>query len=364
MQAALLVGVKRPLLVEEVELDPPKAGEVHVRMAASGVCHSCLHSMDGTGGDSPFPMVLGDEGAGVIERVGEGVTHLRKGDHVVISWATHCGVCEPCLTGTPAVCASQPPFGFLRDGTVRMHRASSGEDVHHFGTAATYATEIVVPADCAVKIREDMPLDVAALIGCAVTTGVGAVTNTAGVRPGTSVAVFGCGGIGLSAVMGAVLAGANPIIAVDIKPEKLEVAKALGATHGVLANDPDAVGTIRELSKGGVNTAILGVGIESVIQQAWASLAPRGTAVMIPFMGLGVNLTIDPIRLIRWEQRLVGSRYGSSLPATEFPRLADLWAAGRLPIEKLITKRYPLSEINEAHRALAAGENARGVIVY
>lgn len=363
MQAALLVGVKQPLLIEEVELDPPKAGEVSVKIHASGVCHSCLHSMDGTGGDSPFPMVLGDEGAGVVTRVGEGVKHLRPGDHVVISWATHCGVCEPCLTGTPAICASQPPFGFLRDGTVRMHRAN-GEDVHHFGTAATYASEIVVPADCAVKVRDDIPLDVAALIGCAVTTGVGAVTNTAAVRPGTSVAVFGCGGIGLSAIMGAVLAGANPIIAVDIKPEKLELAKSLGATHGVLANDPDAVSTIREISKGGVKTAILGVGIESVIQQAWRSLAPRGTAVMIPFMGLGVTLTIDPVLLIRFEQRLVGSRYGSALPTHEFPRLADLYAAGRLPIDKLITQRYPLSEINEAHRALAAGENARGVIVF
>jgi S-(hydroxymethyl)glutathione dehydrogenase/alcohol dehydrogenase len=363
MQAALLVGTKRPLVIEEVELDPPRAGEVHVRVAASGVCHSCLHSMDGTGGDSPYPMVLGDEGAGVVERVGEGVSHLRPGDHVVISWASLCGTCEACLTGYPATCAQQPPFGFLRDGTVRMHR-STGEDVHHFGTAATYASEIVVPADCAIKIRDDMPLDVAALLGCAITTGVGAVTNTAGVRPGTSVAVFGCGGIGLSSVMGAVLAGANPIIAIDVKPEKLELAKRIGATHGVLGTDPDAVAQIREISGGGVRTAVLGVGIESVVQQAWAALGPRGTAVMIPFMGLGAKLTIDPLPLIRFENRLIGSRYGSSLPAVEFPRLADLYMEGRLPIDAIITKRYPLDEINEAHRALAAGENARGVIVF
>jgi S-(hydroxymethyl)glutathione dehydrogenase/alcohol dehydrogenase len=190
------------------------------------------------------------------------------------------------------------------------------------------------------------------------------VTNTAGVRPGTSVAVFGCGGIGLSSVMGAVLAGANPIIAIDVKPEKLELAKRIGATHGVLGTDPDAVAQIREISGGGVRTAVLGVGIESVVQQAWASLGPRGTAVMIPFMGLGAKLTIDPLPLIRFENRLIGSRYGSSLPAVEFPRLANLYMDGRLPIDAIITKRYPLGEINEAHRALAAGENARGVIVF
>jgi Zn-dependent alcohol dehydrogenase len=363
MQAALLVGTKRPLVVEEVALDPPGPGEVHVKVVASGVCHSCLHSIDGTGGDSPFPMVLGDEGAGIVQRVGEGVTGLRAGDHVILSWATLCGACESCLTGTPATCARQPPFGFMRDGTVRMHR-ENGEDVHHFGTVSSYASEVVVPADCAIRIREDMPLEAAALIGCAITTGVGSVINTARVRPGTSVAVFGCGGIGLSAVMGAVLAGANPIIAVDIKPEKLELAKQIGATHGVLASDPDAVATIRDISHGGARTAILGVGFESVVQQAWASLAPRGTAVMIPFMGLDARLTIDPLPLIRYENRLIGSRYGSASPALEFPRLVELYMAGRLPIDAIISQRYPLADINEAHRALAAGENARGVIIF
>ena len=193
---------------------------------------------------------------------------------------------------------------------------------------------------------------------------MGAVTNTAAVRPGTSVGVFGCGGIGLSAVMGAVLAGANPIVAVDIKPEKLEVARRVGATHGVLASDPDAVAHIRDIAGGGLRTAVLGVGVESVVQQAWASLGPLGTAVMIPFMGLGASLTIDPLPLIRFENRLVGSRYGSASPGVEFPRLVDLYLAGRLPIDEIITRRYPLDDINEAHRALAAGENARGLIVF
>jgi len=362
MQAALLLATKQPLVVEEIELDPPGPGEVHVRVIASGVCHSCLHSMDGTGGDSPVPMVLGDEGAGIVERVGDGVTSLRRGDHVILSWASLCGACESCLTGHPATCDRQPPFGFLRDGTVRMHRGA--QDVHHFGTVSSYASEVVVPVDCAIKIRDDMPLEVAALIGCAITTGVGAVTNTAAVRPGTSVAVFGCGGIGLSAVMGAALVGAYPIIAVDIKPEKLELAKRIGATHGVLASDADAVAQIRDIAGGGVKNAVLGIGIQSVVQQAWASLAPRGTAVMIPFMGAGATLTLDPLPLIRFENRLIGSRYGSASPALEFPRLVDLYLDGRLPIDELITKRYPLADINEAHRALAAGENARGLIVF
>jgi S-(hydroxymethyl)glutathione dehydrogenase/alcohol dehydrogenase len=319
--------------------------------------------MDGSGGDGPVPIVLGDEGAGIVQRVGDGVTHLRPGDHVILSWASLCGACESCLTGYPATCARQPPFGYLRDGRVRMHRGN-GQDVYHFGTVSSYASEVVVPADCAIRIREEMPLETAALIGCAVTTGVGAVTNTAAVRPGTSVGVFGCGGIGLSAIMGAVIAGANPIVAVDVNPAKLEVAKRVGATHGVLADDPDAVAQVREIAGGGLRTAVLGVGIESVVQQAWATLGPRGTAVLIAYMGLDARLTIDPLPLIRFENRLIGSRYGSAVPAVEFPRLVDLYLAGRLPIHELITKRYPLDEINEAHRALAAGENARGLIVF
>lgn len=209
-----------------------------------------------------------------------------------------------------------------------------------------------------------MPLDVAALIGCAVTTGVGAVTNTALVRPGDSVVVFGCGGIGLSAVMGAALAGAYPIVAVDVKRAKLEIARQVGATHAVDASSQDVIESIRAITGFGANHAIVAVGIESVVQQAWGSLAPAGTCVLIAFMGSGRTLTIDPSRLIGGECRLIGSCYGSSQPAVEFPRLADLYMAGRLPIDVLITKRYTLDEVNEAHRALAAGENARGLIVF
>ena len=362
MKAAILIRPREPMVVEDIDLDAPGPGEVHVKVAASGVCHSCLHTADGTGGDSPLPIVLGDEGSGIVERVGPGVTSLVPGDHVILSWAPVCGQCDKCRSGLPSLCPNQPTFGVLRDGKVRMHR--NGQDVHHFGTVSSYASEVVVPEDCAIKIRPDMPLEAAALIGCAVTTGAGAVINTAAARPGDSVAVFGCGGIGMSAVIGAVLLGAYPIIAVDIVPERLEAARRLGATHVVNSRDADALQQIRDAAGGGVDHAIMGIGIESVIQLAWASLAPRGTCVMIPFMGVGATLTIDPLLLIRFENRLIGSRYGSADPARDFPRFVDLYMAGRLPIDELITQRYPLSEINEAHRALANGENTRGLIVF
>lgn len=362
MRAAILVREREPLVIDEVELDDAGEEEVLVRMAATGACHSCLHSMDGSAEGTPLPMVLGDEGAGIVEQVGSRVSTLKPGDHVILSWAPTCGRCRYCLAGRPAICVNQPTFGYLRDGRVRMHW--KGQDVHHFGTVSSYATKAVVPVDCAIRIRDDMPLDVAALIGCATTTGIGAVTNTAGVRPGQSVAVFGCGGVGLSAVIGAALVGANPIIAVDLRPDKLEIARDVGATHAVNAlteNIPDAIGRI---TGAGVDYAIVAVGVESVVQQAWESLATAGTCVLIAFMGTGKTLTLDPVRFIARECRMIGSRYGSAQPAIEFPRLVDLYMAGRLPIDRLITRRYPLEEINEAHRALAAGENARGLIVF
>jgi S-(hydroxymethyl)glutathione dehydrogenase/alcohol dehydrogenase len=362
VRAALLVREREPLVIDEVDLDDPGENEVLVRLAATGACHSCLHSMDGSAEGTPLPMVLGDEGAGIVEKIGPRVTTLEPGDHVVLSWAPACGRCRWCLSGRPAICSNQPTFGYLRDGRVRMHW--KGQDVYHFGTVSSYATHQVIPEDCAIKIRDEMPLDVAALIGCATTTGIGAVTNTAGARPGQSVAVFGCGGVGLSAVMGAKLVGANPIIAVDLRADKLEMARGLGATSTVDASKDDVPASIRRITGGGVDTAIVAVGVEAVARQAWESLGTAGTCVLIAFMGSGKTVTIDPVRSISKECRLLGSRYGSAQPAIEFPRLVDLYLEGRLPIDQLITRRYPLEEINEAHRALAAGENARGLIVF
>jgi S-(hydroxymethyl)glutathione dehydrogenase/alcohol dehydrogenase len=359
--APVLHGAHTDLLLEEVELDDPRQGEVLVRMVASGVCHSCLHVIDGSHRGAPMPIVLGDEGAGIVEAVGPGVTRVAPGDHVIISWAPACGQCHYCVIGRPALCENLPPFGHLADGTTRMRR--EGRDVYHFGPA-TYAPAIVVLESCAIKIRDDMPLDKAALIGCAVMTGVGAVINTAGVPTGASLAVFGCGGVGLNAVQGGVLAAAHPIIAVDIVDTKLAFAEGLGATHRLRGDQVDVARGIRQITGRGVDYAIVAVGSGTAVQQAWESLAPGGTCVLIGAPPTGEKLSIEPSRLYGTEARLIGSKYGSARPSEDFPRLVDLYLAGKLRLDELITRRYPLSEINQAHRDLAAGENARGLLIY
>jgi S-(hydroxymethyl)glutathione dehydrogenase/alcohol dehydrogenase len=349
------------MTLEEVELETPRRGEVRVRMVASGVCHSCLHVIDGSLSGIPMPMVLGDEGAGIVEEVGPDITQIQPGDHVIISWTLGCSRCRSCLRGRPAICEHQPAFGVFADGTTRMRRG--GAPVYHFGPA-TYAPEIVVPEGSVVKIRTDMPLDKAALIGCSVMTGVGAVINTANVPVGASLAVFGCGGVGLNAVQGGVLAGAHPIIAIDIVDGKLELATRLGATHCLRADQDDVTQAIRDITGRGLDYAIVAVGNARSVQQAWAALAPGGTCVMLGIMPSGEELSLDPTRLYGTENRLIGSRYGSALPSVDFPRLVELYLAGKLRLDELITQRYPLQAINAAHRALAAGENARGLLVY
>jgi S-(hydroxymethyl)glutathione dehydrogenase/alcohol dehydrogenase len=360
MLAPVLYAPRTPMRLEEVELDAPRAGEVRVRMTASGVCHSCLHVLDGSVAGAPMPIVLGDEGAGVVSAVGPGVVGVAPGDHVIISWAPTCGRCRYCVSGRPVLCANQPPFGFLGDGKTRMR--ADGGDVHHYGPA-TYAPEIVVPASCAIPVDKAMPLDVAALIGCSVMTGIGAVTKTAKVPVGASVAVFGCGGIGLNAVQGAVLSNANPIIAVDIADAKLGYAEAMGATHRVRA-DADVPAEIRKITGDGAEYAIVAVGSPKALEAAWESVAPGGTVVMLGVMSDGDKVDLRLNRLMGQEVRLIGSRYGSAVPSTDFGELVALYLAGRLRIDQLITKRYPLEDINEAHRALAAGEQARSLIVF
>jgi S-(hydroxymethyl)glutathione dehydrogenase/alcohol dehydrogenase len=345
----------------QVDLDEPKAHEVRVRMTASGVCHSCLHVLDGSVSGAPMPMVLGDEGAGVVVSVGAGVERVDPGDHVIISWAPSCGHCRYCASGRPVLCANQPPFGYLGDGTVRMHL--DGVGVHNYGPG-TYAPEIVIPESCAIVIRPDMPLDKAALIGCSVMTGIGAVTRTAKVPVGASVAVFGCGGIGLNAVQGAVLSSAYPIIAVDIADNKLGYAEAMGATHRVRADSADVPAQIRQITGDGVDFAIVAVGSSRALEAAWESIAPGGTCVMLGVMSDGDSPNLRINRLMGNECRLIGSRYGSARPMTDFAELVELYLAGRLRIDELITRRYPLAEINEAHRALADGEVARSILVF
>jgi S-(hydroxymethyl)glutathione dehydrogenase/alcohol dehydrogenase len=361
MKAIVLHRIGEPLSVEELELEDPIAGEVRVRMVASGVCHSCLHAADGSWGEIPLPIVLGDEGAGVVEAVGPGVMGLRPGDHVILSWAPACGRCRSCARGRSVLCEDSLAFGYGINGAVRMHQ--NGRDVHHYGPA-TYASVVLVPERCVVKIRDDMPLEKAALIGCSVMTGVGSVINSAAARPGDSVAVFGCGGIGLNAIQGGRLAAASPLIAVDTLDSKLELARSFGASHTLNPTRDDVPSEIRRLTGRGVNHAIVAVGATRVTQQAWDSLAPGGNCVMVGLPPIEERITIDPRSLVGPERRLVGASYGSARVYDDFPRMIDLYMAGLLRIDELITHRYGMNEANEAFRALANGENARGLIVF
>ena len=359
--APVLMKARRPMQILELDLDEPGPGEVRVRMAASGVCHSCLLTADGTHSGAPKPIVLGDEGSGIVDAVGPGCRTLTPGDHVIISWAPPCGACRSCSLGYPALCLNEAPFGRMSDGTTRFHY--EGADVYHYGPA-TYGPYIVVPEEGAVRIRKDFPLDLAALIGCSVTTGFGAVVNTARVKEGQGVAILGCGGIGLNAVQAAAFAGADPIIGIDIIDSKLDYAREFGATHTVNSTKEDLADRVMELTGHGVDACIVAVGSTSAMEQGLRILAPQGVEVVIGLTGVDETFAVNPMHLIQGERRILGSNYGSSNPAVEFPRMVELAMAGRLRIGDLITRRYDLDQANEAFRALAAGEQARGLIVF
>lgn len=359
--APVLLKPGEPMQMLELDLADPGFGEVRVRMEASGVCHSCLHAYDGSHSNIPMPIVLGDEGSGVVEAVGEGCKRLEPGDHVVISWAPDCGACKYCALGYPSLCLNGPPAGEAYGGGSRW--SLQGKPVHHYGPA-TYGPHIVVPEAAAVAIRDDFPLDLAALIGCSVTTGFGAVVNTAGVKAGQSVAVIGCGGIGLNALQGAAVAGAYPIVGIDVLDSKLELAEHFGATHTINSTTEDVVSSVLELTDGGVDASIVAVGNVKAMEQGLQVLAKRGVEVVIGLPGTGETFAADPRLLMAGERRILGSRYGSGNPMVEFPKMVDLAMAGLLKIEDLVTKRFALDEADEAFRALAAGEQARGLIVF
>jgi len=363
MQASVLFAQGTPLKVEELDLEAPREGEVLIRMVASGVCHSCLHAADGSWKGVPVPIVLGDEGAGVVEALGPGVRELRLGDHVILSWAPTCGRCHYCVIGRPNLCERrQPGRGVLPDGTTRM--SLRGERVYHYGHVATYASYTVVAESCAIPIDPAMPLDRAALIGCSVMTGVGAVMNTAAVPAGASIAVFGVGGIGLNVVQGGAMVAAHPIIAVDVKASKLDHARALGATQVVDASREDPVAAIRAITGRGAEYTFVAVGDTRAMSQACDALAPGGTCVLIGVPATGATVPLDPRPLVTGERVIRGSSYGSARTREDLPRLVALYQAGRLRIDELITRRYGLDEANEAFRALAGGELARGLIVF
>ena len=364
IRAAVLERTGAPLEVHELELAPPGAGEVLVRLHASGVCHSDLNAIDGTA-ETRCPAVLGHEGAGVVEAVGPGVRRVAGGDHVALSWAPSCGECAECLRDLPQLCPTAWPAmgtGGLMDGTTRLSRG--GKPVYHYSFLSTFAEACVVPERSCVPIPRDVPFAIAALVGCAVTTGVGAVWRTAGVRPGDRVAVIGCGGVGLSALMAAVAVGAEPVVAVDATASKLDVARELGATGGVLwAGSPEATAeAIREVSGGGVDYAIEATGRPEAMLAAFLSTRPRGAAVLIGIPREDAVLPLPAVTIPRLERRVLGSIYGSSRPERDFPQTLELYRSGRLPLDRLVSHKLPLDEVGRAFELMRSGEALRVVL--
>lgn len=352
MRAAVLRAVGKPLEVGEVELRPTGAGEVRVRLVASGVCHSDLSLADGTIPQT-VPAILGHEGAGVVTEVGEGVTTPRVGDHVVLSWIAPCRCCYWCEAGQTELCERGMDHAF--SDAAAAHATWRGEKVTAALGTATFADETVVPAAAAVRIDEALPLDLAALIGCAVVTGVGAVLNVAQVQPGQSVAVIGCGGVGLAAIQGARLAGASTIVAVDRAPAKLAMAIENGATA---TTDVAAVTGGR-----GADHVIEAVGLSSTILDAWAACRRGGTVTVVGAGGFDDMVSLPAMNLMVDGKRLQGCVYGGTDPARDVPRMVELALGGDLDLGTLVTRRITLDEVDDAFAAMVAGEVARSVIV-
>ena len=350
--------------VEQIDLAEPGAGEVLVRLGASGVCRSDYNAVDGTT-TTPWPVVLGHEGAGVVEGVGTGVTRVRPGDHVTLSWTPSCGECAECVRDLPQMCSTIWPLmgsGGLMDETSRLSRG--GETIHHYCFLSTFAEACVVPERSCVPIPKDVPFDVASLVGCAVTTGVGAVWNTAGVRPGDRVAVIGCGGVGLSALMAAVAVGAEPVIAVDATAAKVEAARELGAASGVVwaGSAEETAEAVRDASGGGVDYAIEATGRGEAMLAAVLSTRTRGAAVLIGIPRAETVVPLPALTIPRMERRVLGSIYGSARPERDFPKILDVYLAGRLPLDRLVSHRLPLEDVEGAFALMNSGEALRVVL--
>ena len=364
MRAVVFTNPREPVRVREVDLDRPGPGEVTVAIAAAGVCHSDLHVRRGDWA-VPAPLVMGHEGAGVITEVGPGVRALSEGDHVVLSWIAPCGQCRYCLAGHPARCKVAAtvvgPGGVLMDGTSRL--SLDGQRIAHYLGVSSFAERAVVPASGAIRVRDDAPLDVVALVGCAVATGVGAVLNTAAVEPGAIVAVIGCGGVGLSVVQGARLARAGRIIAIDLRQEKTALARRLGATDRVDAGSADPVIAVRELAPDGVDYAFDAIGLTSTISQAIAMLGLGGAAVLVGLPPDGATVSFEPLALAEADQRILGSNYGSVRPAADIPALVDRFMDGDLMLNELISARLPLESAATALDDLEAGRALRTLLI-
>jgi S-(hydroxymethyl)glutathione dehydrogenase/alcohol dehydrogenase len=358
--AAVLEG-PRDLSVESLTLAEPKSDEVRVDLKATGVCHTDYHRYAGTS-DAPYPIVLGHEGAGVVDAVGEDVTSLEPGDHVVLWVLPFCRECTYCDRGDPHLCARRSAVkgGTLLDGTRRLSR--DGAEVNHFYGQSSFASHCVVAKQTAVKIPDALSFPEASLLGCGAITGLGAVTNTAEVSAGEPAAIFGCGGVGSSAILGATLVGADPVIAVDITDEKLAAAENLGATHTINSSTEDPVAKIDELTEGGVEYAFECTSIPDVFDQAVRAIHPGGTVVATTTSSADA-FAINPGELTYGKQ-IVGNVGGSARPSVDIPRFAALAQSGRLPLEKLITNTYSLDELDAAFEAIETGTGIRGVVTH
>lgn len=364
MGAPLPYAQSRPLKIVELDLDPPGPGEILVRMKAAGLCHSDLSVINGDR-PRPMPMALGHEAAGVVEALGDGVTDLAVGDHVVLVFVPSCGHCAPCAEGRPALCepgAAANGAGRLLSGGLRLKR--DGQPVNHHMGCSAFATHAIVSRRSAVRITRELPFDEAALFGCAVLTGVGAVVNTAQVRAGASVAVVGLGGVGLASVLGAIAAGARQVIAVDLSEDKLALAKNLGATHVFNAGAADAVEAIRQASAGGVDHAIEMAGSVRAFELAYRITHRGGTTVTAGLPPPNATWPMAPVHLVAEERTIKGSYIGTCVPSRDLPRYIDLYRRGRLPVDRLKTGTLSLDDINRGFDQLHEGKAVRQVVVF
>ncbi|MGB7180503.1 MAG: Zn-dependent alcohol dehydrogenase [Burkholderiaceae bacterium] len=358
MKAAVLYEANTPLVIENISTKKPGPHEVLINTAYAGLCHSDLHFMEGLY-PHPMPVVLGHESAGVVEAVGSEVNYVKKGDHVITCLSVFCGTCEQCTSGRPVICTNtdvkMPP------GQAKRLQWEKENQLHTFVNLSSYAEQMLVHENAIVKVDNDMPLAQGAMIGCGVITGFGAVVNTAKVQAGETVAIIGCGGVGLAAINGAYIAGASRIIAIDTNPDKLETAKKFGATDGVNPADGDPIGQVQELVKGGVHHAIECLGLKVTVEQAFQMLAVGGTATIVGMVPFGEKIELHGFDFLR-ERRVQGSSMGSNRFRTDMPRMIELYRQGRLHLDDWISNKIKIEEINEGFTAMKEGKVIRTVI--